>query len=307
MGKTVLVVNPHSANGSTGREVEAITARARAVLGDGAQVVLTNAMGHATALTATALDEGAECVVAVGGDGTNNEVVNGFVRTDGSLRAPKARFSFLPRGTGGDFRRTFGLGKELEAALLRAKGPGTPTDVGLVTFTAHDGTKATRAFINIASAGLSGIVDAKVNATSKALGPASFFVGSLKGLMAFHPYDMTVKVDGQVFHTGKAALCTAANGRYFGGGMQVAPRALPDDGLLSVVCLPAWGSLRFTLESLKLYAGDITKASGVKVTAGKVVEMDSSEEVLMDIDGEQPGRLPASYRLLEKALLLCRG
>lgn len=307
MDKTVLVVNPKSANGSTGREVATITARARAVLGDGVEVALTNAMGHATQLTAEALDRGATCIVAVGGDGTNNEVVNGFVRPDGTLRAPQARFSFLPRGTGGDFRRTFGLGKDLEAALLRAKGPGTPTDVGLVTFTAHDGSKATRAFINIASAGLSGIVDAKVNATSKALGPASFFVGSLKGLLAFHPYDMTVKVDGQVFHTGKAALCTAANGRFFGGGMQVAPQALTNDGLLGVVCLPGWGSLRFTWESLKLYAGDITKASGVKVTSGKVVEMDSTEEVLMDIDGEQPGRLPATYRLLEKALLLCTG
>ncbi|MBI5497578.1 MAG: diacylglycerol kinase family lipid kinase [Deltaproteobacteria bacterium] len=305
MGRTALIINPHSANGSTAREVDTITARARAVLGE-VEVRQTQAMGHATQLTAEVLDAGCDCVIAVGGDGTNNEVVNGFFKDDGTPRAPNARFGFLPRGTGGDFRRSFGLGKELEAALERAKGPGSPTDAGMVEFTAHDGTRKHRAFINIASAGLSGTVDKMVNSTSKALGPAAFFVGSLKGLIAFHPHDMTVKVDGQVFHQGMAALCTAANGKFFGGGMQVAPGAEVDDGLLEVVCLPGWGSLRFVAESLKLYAGDIRKAAGVKVTRGKRVEMESPEEVLMDIDGEQPGRLPAVFTIREKMLRVCR-
>lgn len=305
MGRTALIVNPKSGNGKTGMEVDAIVSRAQAVLGE-VDVLMTNAMGHATELTAQALDGGASCVVAVGGDGTNNEVVNGFVRPDGTLRSPDARFSFLPRGTGGDFRRTFGFGKDLEQALQRAKEQGKPTDLGEVSFASHQGGTARRAYINIASAGLSGMVDMKVNSTSKALGPMSFFLGSLKGLMAFHPYDFTVEVDGKVFHEGKAALCTAANGRFFGGGMQVAPEADVGDGLLSVVCLPAWGSMRFIMESGRLYAGDIRKASGVKVTSGKRIEMKSREEVLLDIDGEQPGKLPAVFTVREHAIKVCR-
>ncbi|MEW5850811.1 MAG: diacylglycerol kinase family protein [Myxococcota bacterium] len=305
MGKTVLVINPRSANGRTGAEVGALTDRARAVLGD-VEVKLTERPGHASQLAADALDAGADCVVAVGGDGTNNEVINGFVRPDGSLRRPDARFAFLPRGTGGDFRRTFGFDKDVDKALERAKNPGIPTDAGFMELTTHDGGKTTRAYINIASAGLSGIVDKMVNATSKALGPASFFVGSLKGLMAFHPYDLTVTVDGKTFHSGKAALCTAANGRFFGGGMQIAPGADPGDGLLDVVCLPAWGSARFVMESARLYAGDIREATGVQCITGREVRMESKEEVLLDVDGEQPGRLPATFKVLPKAVRLCR-
>lgn len=305
MGRTVLVVNPHSGNGKTGRELEMIRGRAKDILGD-VDILLTQGPGHATKLTQEALDGGADTVVAVGGDGTNNEVINGFIRADGSSRNPAARFAFLPRGTGGDFRRTFGLGTDLDAALLRAKGLARATDVGILDYTAHDSSRGTRAYINIASAGLSGIVDQQVNSTSKALGPMSFFVGSLKGLMAYHPYHLKITVDGNVFHDGMAALCTAANGQYFGGGMRVAPAADPHDGLLDVTVLPEWSTTRFLAESGKLYVGDIRKATGVKTTRGKVVLMESNEDVLLDVDGEQPGRLPATFRVLPGAVQLCR-
>jgi YegS/Rv2252/BmrU family lipid kinase len=305
MVRTVLVVNPHSANGRTGRQLDALSSRARAVLGE-LEVKVTTRPGHATVLTSEALDAGAECVVAVGGDGTNNEVVNGFVRPDGTLRSPNARFAFVPQGTGGDLRRTFGLNKDPEAGFQRARLDGVPTDVGMARFVAHSGEETRRAYINIASAGLSGMVDRMVNTTSRVLGPLSFMVGSLRGLAAFRPYPMTITVDSTEFHRGRVALCTAANGQCFGGGMRICPDASTTDGLLSVVCLPAWSATRFVLEGRRLYFGDIRQGEGVRVCSGKEVEMQSSEEVLLDVDGEQPGRLPAKFHVLPRALRVCR-
>jgi YegS/Rv2252/BmrU family lipid kinase len=306
MGRTVLVVNPRSANGKTGRALPGLLERARTILGEDLGVLVTQHPGHATALTVEALGAGADCVVAVGGDGTNNEVVNGFIRPDGTSRRPEARFSFVPMGTGGDLRRTFGLDQDVDKALARARGVGAPVDVGLLEMTGHDGKVVTRAYVNVASAGLSGMVDKMVNATSKALGPLSFAAGSLRGLMAFHPYDMTVTVDGRVVHHGLAALCTAANGRFFGGGMRVSPGSDPSDGLLDVVCLPAWGRAAFVAHAVRLYQGDIRDAPGVTHVQGREVRMESREEVLLDVDGEQPGRLPATFRVLPGAILLCR-
>ena len=306
MGRTVLVVNPKSANGQTGKDLGALIARARVLLGDAVEVKVTERPGHATTLTIEALEAGADCVVSVGGDGTNNEVVNGFIRPDGTARRPEARFAFVPMGTGGDFRRTFGFDKDVDRALVRAKGPGVATDVGMLDLTGHDGQGVRRAYLNIASAGLSGIVDKMVNSTSKALGPLSFAAGSLKGLLAFHPYDMTVTVDGTVFHQGQAALVTAANGKFFGGGMQVSPGSDTSDGMLDVVCLPAWGRAAFVAHAVRLYQGDIRDAPGVTHVRGREVRMVSREEVLLDVDGEQPGRLPATFRVLPGAVLLCR-
>lgn len=307
MSRTVLVINPKSANGKTAAEADAILNKARAVLGTDVEALHTQHQNHATELTAQALDGGASCVMAVGGDGTNNEVINGFFRPDGTVRSPEASFAFLPRGTGGDFRRTFGFGKQLDAALQRAGKPGVPTDVGVVDYTDHQGGRGRRHYINISGAGLSGIVVKTVNQTSKSLGAFSFVVGTLKGLMAFHPYAMKITVDGQPFHDGPAALCVAANGRYFGGGMQIAPGAAVDDGLLSVVCLPGWTTLGFVSRSLTLFAGDVRRSKGVKESAGKVVQMESSDpEVLLDVDGEQPGRLPATFSVLPGAVRVCR-
>lgn len=307
MGKIVLIINPKSANGRTAQESAAILDRARAVMGPEVEAHHTQHTGHATELTARLLDEGASCVVAVGGDGTNNEVINGFFREDGTPRRADARFAFLPRGTGGDFRRTFGFGKGLEDALQRARAEGRPTDVGHLEFVGHDGAMRSRHYINIASAGLSGVVDEKVNQTSKALGAASFVVGALRGLWAMRPYALRITVDGQLWHQGPAALCTAANGRFFGGGMHIAPGGQVDDGLLHVVCLPGWGTAGFLMRAPRLFLGDIRRSNGVRETAGRVVRMESGEpRVLLDVDGEQPGKLPATFSVKPLALKVCR-
>lgn len=183
--KTFFVVNPKSANGATGRRWGELAATIARTLSDFG-VEFTHGPMDAVAITRQALKAGYECVVAVGGDGTINEVINGFFENDQALN-PNAALGVLPRGTGGDFRRTFAWDTDFDAAVRRLKSPDTrPFDVGRLRCQGHDGAPATRYFANVCSFGVSGKVDEQVNASSKVLGGrASFLWGSLKSLVGW--------------------------------------------------------------------------------------------------------------------------
>ena len=136
--KTFFVVNPKSANGATGRRWGELVASIARTLSDFG-VEFTRGEMDAMHITRTAIKSGYECIVAVGGDGTINEVVNGFFE-DGKVLNPAAALGVLPRGTGGDFRKSFDWDLDSDAAIHRLKTPDTrPFDVGLVEFLGHDG------------------------------------------------------------------------------------------------------------------------------------------------------------------------
>ena len=233
--KTFCVVNPNSANGSTRRLWPEIHTRIQAAIGE-VGVGLTEAPGHATELARQALEQGYEQIVAVGGDGTNNEVVNGFFRQDGTPLAPEAVFAFVTRGTGGDFRRIFGFDLELQTFVDNLAGRDAPrADVGRLQFRDHDGQRAVRYFINIASFGIGGLVDEKVNAASKVLGgKASFMIATVKALLQYRNQTVRMVADDGEPRTLKVNNVAVANGQYFGGGMWIAPMARIDDGWLEV-------------------------------------------------------------------------
>src|SRR6185295_5268308 len=154
-----------SANGETGKRWAEIEARLRRSLDD-LKVGFTQGAMHAESLAREALKEGFETVVAVGGDGTINETLNGFFENGGAVR-PNAVLGVLPRGTGGDFRRTFGWSGDLEPAVERLRRDASvPFDVGLLEYTDEAGGARQRYFANIASFGASGVVDVEVNRTS---------------------------------------------------------------------------------------------------------------------------------------------
>jgi YegS/Rv2252/BmrU family lipid kinase len=300
--RTFLVVNPESAGGTTGRRWPEIRAEVLRALGDGAEHAFTERPMHAASLTAEALRSGFRRIVAVGGDGTLNEVVNGFFQAGGPV-PPDACLALVPRGTGGDFRRTFGLNGSLRETCARLTGDVRPLDVGRVRFTRTDGTSGERYFVNVASFGVSGQVDRAVNASSKVLGgKVSFFLASVRTLVGWRDQSVRIRVDGGPEETLAITTLAVANGQYFGGGMRVAPEADPSDGQLDVTIWSGYHLKDFALKSASVYDGRHVRWAGTRTLRCRRLEATSDEEVLLDVDGEQPGRLPATFEVLAGAL-----
>lgn len=302
--KTFFVVNPKSANGATGKRWGELAAGIARTLSDFG-VEFTKGPLDAVRLTRQALSAGYECVVAVGGDGTINEVTNGFFDGDRVIN-PRAALGVIPRGTGGDFRKTFDWGPDFDAAIRRLKTPDTrPFDVGRLEFRGHDGAPQVRYFANICSFGVSGLVDEQVNRTSKALGgTASFMWGSLKALARYRDQQVRVTFDDKPLEALSITTLSVANGRYFGGGMKVAPDADVGDGLFDVVIWSGFTLSDFVLRSGSLYSGSHVTSKGTRVLRARKVVAESEERVLIDCDGEQPGTLPCTMTIVPSAIRL---
>lgn len=271
-------------------------------------VKMTTRPQEATILTREALEAGHELIISVGGDGTNNEVLNGFFREDGSPVNPKGMFSFYCSGTGGDLRRSITPAKTVdELANLIASGQTRQIDVGKATFVDLEGKQAQRYFLNISSFGLSGLVDRYVNQSQKRLGGTiTFFLASLKAILQYKKPTILLTLDDQPPITQRINTIAIANGRFFGGGMMIAPHAEMDDGIFDIITLGDFSRLQMLIQGTKIYSGSHLSLAHVTETRAKKIEarVDGERDVWLDVDGELPGRLPASFELLPKALTI---
>jgi YegS/Rv2252/BmrU family lipid kinase len=305
--RTFLVVNPRSANGSVQRRWDELTATIRASYGD-FEHAFTTARGDATKLAHTALREGYEMIVALGGDGTMNEVVNGFF-ADGKAVNPDAILGEIPMGTGGDFRKTAGIPKDIGEAAAALKGTATRrVDVGRLSLVDAAGQPGFRYFINIASFGMGGLVDSIVNSSSKALGgKASFFLATARAAIKYKNKRVRLTLDGGAPLERRIYNVAVANGRFFGGGMQVAPMAALDDGVFDVVSLGDFGAAEAALQVRHIYKGThigMPKVEHWKARHVVAEPVDGADKVLLDVDGEQPGSLPSTFEMLPGAIRL---
>jgi YegS/Rv2252/BmrU family lipid kinase len=307
--KTVVVVNPLSANGALGRRWDAIARTLTRAIGP-FEDVMTQGPRDATRLTRAALAEGADVVVAIGGDGTIHEVANGFFDGDKPVRA-EAALGVVPFGTGGDFRKTADIPNDIDAAaeILR-KGARRAIDVGLLEYRKgdHAGEKASCIFINIASFGIGGLVDQIVNTSSKLLGGrATFFLATVRAAMRYKNTPVRLTLDGDEALELTIQNVAVANGRYFGGGMHVAPNAALDDGILDVVAIGDMSFFEMMTSGTRIYKGTHLELPKVVARRARRVEaapIDPAADVLLDVDGEAPGALPATFSVLPRALNL---
>jgi YegS/Rv2252/BmrU family lipid kinase len=307
--RTVVVVNPQSQGGRLGRQwPELAKTLRRAFAFDDVQ---TTAPGDATRLAREALRGGAERVVAVGGDGTINEVVNGFFDERGAAIAPDAAFALVPFGTGGDFRRTVQIPLDASAAAeVIAKDQRARVDVGKLTYT-RDGAPrdALRMFANITSFGVSGVVDRLVNKSKKRLGRLSFALATLRATWSYHNQRVALVFDDDPATRVEATINTVAvaNGRYFGGAMMVAPDAEVDDGVFDVVALGDFGFGDLVKSGRRIYKGTHLAMDKVTTRRARTVDaepIEPSAVVELDVDGECLGRLPARFELVPGALAM---
>jgi len=292
----LFLVNPAAENGSTGRRWPELAHRA-ATLGLNGDALISTRPGELTELAREAAGR-ADLLVAVGGDGTVNEIANGIAGLDVEL-------AVIPRGTGWDFVRTYGIPRRFDDAVKVALG-GRPreVDLGRARYRAWDGAERESWFANIASAGMSGAVAKRTNESSKALGgKISYLWATLTVFARWRNDEVRVTVDGER-RSGRMHDVVVANGRYFGGGMMICPDAEPDDGLLDVLLIGDLSKRDLLLTLPKTYRGRHLPHPKAELLRGKAVEVDAAEPLPVELDGEQPGTTPVQFDVVPQALRL---
>jgi diacylglycerol kinase (ATP) len=301
MPDLILIVNPHSANGSTGRRWPAIEDKLRSLLPP-FDVAFTERQRHATAIARLAASQYG-CIALVGGDGTVNEVANGLIADDRPLRSDLA-LGIICRGTGSDFIRTLGIPRDLEGAAERlAMGNVREIDVGKIRYRSPDGSEAIRYFLNEADIGMGAVVSDRVNRSSKRLGGRlSFLRAILTTTLSYRPHLVNLSLDGAPAEPTLLSTAWFANGQYSGGGIRGAPRARPDDGLLDVVCIGDMSQLQKVTFFRKLRSGAFVDLPQVTYRTARRIEAESAEPVPVATEGEAIGSLPATFELIGERL-----
>jgi diacylglycerol kinase (ATP) len=296
--RTVFLVNPASGNGSTGKRWPELAHRA-AQLGLQGETLFSDRPGHLIELAEQAARDGAALIVAVGGDGTLNEVVNGLMHAGAT-----AELATIPFGTGMDFVRTHAIPNKFEDAVRTAVTGKTRTiDVGRVSYQSWDGQKAERYVANVGSVGMSAAVAQRANGMSKALGgKATFFYALVRVFLQWQNTLVSVELEGGEQHEARMHDVIVANGRWHGGAMLLAPDAQPDDGLFDVVLIGDINKRDFVTTSPKIYKGTYIEHPKVDVLRTRAVTVDAPERLPIELDGEQVGTTPARFEIVPGAL-----
>ena len=304
--KTIVIVNPQAGNGRTEKIWPNIESALEKSIGS-FEVLQTTCRGDATDLSRKILKEDAARIVAVGGDGHLNEVLNGFIENDLPVNA-ESRLSFVMTGTGCDFQRSLGISGKWQNAVAELKDAKVrKIDVGKVTYTAADKTQKIRYFDNIASFGLSGAVDhcLEHSRLRDYLGGSPLFLWATIKTVFTHPNQgIRFRIDDGPEEEICSRLGLLANGRYFGGAMHAAPEAELDDGLLDLLMLKEISVAKFLWHLPKIYKGTHLKIPEIFFQKVRKFTAESSEQVILDIDGESPGYLAATFEVLPKILNL---
>ena len=310
MSLPIVIVNPASAGGATGDAWLGIASDLRSHFG-AFTPIFTKHPGDGTELAAAAARQGVKLIIACGGDGTISEVANGIL-----LSGKDAELGILPSGTGGDFRKTINVPRRVrDAAELLRTGRSRRIDVGRVTYTTAAGEQESRYFLGVASFGMTADVIQRVKQQNPEwlpfkgpqwlTGRLSFGMSMLQTAVQSKVTRVVVQADAQPDqHLTLVALCIA-NARYFGGGMKIAPDAKLNDGKFDVVSIGDLGAFKIFTNAPRLYLGahlgmqQVKHALAAKVLARPAVE---TQEILIEADGELPGRLPATFQIVPNAL-----
>jgi len=310
MSLPLIIVNPESAGGATRKAWPRIASDL--VTNFGAfKVAFTEKPGQGTSLATEASRKGVKLIVACGGDGTISEVANGILAS-----GKEVELGILPSGTGGDFRKTLGLPTHSRrAALVLRDGRTRRIDVGRVAFIDNNGVEAIRYFLGVASFGMSTEVIERVkegglrwlppNAPDWLGGRLSFGASMFQTAMRSAVTRVAIQLDDSPErHVAVANLCIA-NARYFGGGMKIAPEAKLTDGRFDVVSIGDLSALKIIASAPRIYLGSHLSMPEVSHALAKKVVVraaDTTTNVNLEIDGELPGRLPATFQIIPGVL-----
>ena len=263
------------------------------------ETLLSERPGHAIELAEQAARGGASLVVAVGGDGTLNETVNGLVRA-----GRDAELATIPLGTGMDFGRTYGIPSKFDDAVrVAATGDPRAFDLGRVAYREWSGADGERYFANVGSVGMSAAVARRANGMSKALGGrATFFYALTRVFFEWENTIVQVHLDDGTHREGRMHDVVVANGQYHGGAMWLAPQAAPDDGLFDVVLIGDVTKRDFLTTAPKIYRGTYLAHPKVELLRSRSVTVEAPEHLPIELDGEQVGTTPVRFEIVPAAI-----
>jgi diacylglycerol kinase (ATP) len=287
--KTCIIINPNA--GSAG-EVERLRETLEKL--PGTRVRFTEKEGDARRMAAVAVKSGAGLVVAAGGDGTLNEVVNGLAVDFGS-----ARLGLLPLGTGNDFARSVNIPTDLDAALaVLQEGRVQAVDVACATL----GETTTRYFINMSAGGFSGVVSEKAHEAKDRWGPLAYLRAALGTLPELQGFKTRVLVNGVENLTLDTYNIIVSNGRFVAAGIPVAPQSKLDDGLLDLMVAPAMTTAQLAILVPQVLLGRHTESDLLLFRKVTRLEIESDPPMSFNVDGELIGDAPARFEVLPRTL-----
>ncbi|OGO77561.1 MAG: hypothetical protein A2Y23_15705 [Clostridiales bacterium GWB2_37_7] len=258
---------------------------------------------HATLITREVLKSGYDLVVSVGGDGTMNEVVNGFFEND-SLINEAAKLAVFSRGTGCDFIKSFGIKKGFDDFItIFDRNQIQELDVGKVSFVHASGQAVSKLFLNISDVGLGGETTRRVNKTKKHLkGLLAFFIGAMLTIFKYRNKKICLEIDGEVVRHERMNSVIVANAKYFGGGMYISPNSEPYDGFLDIIVIGNFTTFELIRDFHLIYKGEHLTHPKVYHYKGKKVKITSEPVALLELDGEQPGTTPAEFEIMTQSI-----
>ena len=304
--KWLIVVNPMASVGKSGKDWPLIK---QLLVNEGIEFddVLTEYPRHAIEIVRNAIvEKGYRKFIAVGGDGTNNEVINGIFTQD-VVSTTEITMAALPIGTGNDWRRTFNIPLEYDEVIKIIKEGFTfAHDIGKLTYY-NDGDSKIRYFLNAAGTGLDEMVCSSTNLLKQQCkgGTICYLISLVKCLWKYKVTHVQIEVDDQMVFDDNILSVSVGNCRFNGGGMMMMPKAIPDDGLLDITAIRKVSMFKFAANVKNIYDGTfVDKLKEVQVFRGKRIRIVSipPHSLIVETEGENLNNSPFDFEILQKAV-----
>ena len=304
--KWLVVVNPKASVGKSGKDWPQIR---QILINDGIAFddILTEYPRHAIEIVRNAIvEKGYRKFIAVGGDGTNNEVINGIFTQD-TVPTTEITMAAMPIGTGNDWRRTFDIPLEYDkvAKIIKA-GHTYAHDIGKLTYY-DDGNTGIRYFLNAAGTGLDEMVCHSTNRMKQQGkgGTIRYLISLVKCMLTYKVTRIQLTIDDELVFDDYILNLSIGNGRFNGGGMMTMPKAIPNDGLFDVTVIKKVSIFKFAANVKNVYDGSfIKKIDEVKTFRGKRIHIVSipPHSLKVETEGENLNNSPFDFEVLPKAI-----
>lgn len=297
--KTCIIVNPTAHHGKVWKSWPKLQLKIAQYFPE-VTVRFTEYQHHAIELTRALVHEGYERILAVGGDGTNLEIVNGLFENE-QLLNPQVQFGVIPLLTGLDLSRSLKMPQDMDLALnALQKGKTVNGDLGFVRYTNQKNEEQHCYFVNVASFGLHGEGLRHVSQSSRWFGKSlTYLMGAAQALISYRSLPLSLTTDNKQIYQGNCFFGAISNGQFFNGGMHIAPNADIGDGLLDLILIGDLTFLEHCLRAPLVYTGRHIEYENIHESKFKqlIATPLYHDDILVEADGELLGKLPATFEI----------